>query len=52
MAHGESGDRLAQLLQVEMGIVTAGADPLCCSRLRAARGTDPEKISRLPNLQG
>lgn len=48
-----TGDRLAELLQVPWGIVTAGA---CSSLLHATAGciagTDPEKMQRLPNLEG
>jgi D-glucosaminate-6-phosphate ammonia-lyase len=47
------GDRLAQLLQVEWGIVTAGAaSSLMHATAGCIAGTDPEKIQRLPNLQG
>lgn len=49
----KAGDRLAELLKVEWGIVTAGA-AAALTRATAAClvGTDPEKIQRLPNLAG
>src|SRR5215216_794580 len=47
------GDRLAQLLQVEWGIVTAGAAAaLTHATAGCIAGTDPEKMQRLPNLEG
>src|SRR5215831_5481174 len=47
------GDRLAQLLQVEWGIVTAGAaSSLLFATAGCIAGADPEKIQRLPNLEG
>jgi L-seryl-tRNA(Ser) seleniumtransferase len=47
------GDRLAQLLQVEWGIVTAGAAAsLAHATAGCLAGTDPEKMQRLPDLQG
>lgn len=47
------GDRLAELLQVEWGIVTAGAaSSLMFATAGCIAGTDPEKIQRLPNLEG
>ncbi len=45
--------RLAELLQVEWGIVTAGtAAALTHATAACLIGTDPEKIQRLPNLAG
>jgi len=47
------GDRLAELLQVGWGIVTAGAAAaLTHATAGCLAGTDPEKIQRLPNLVG
>jgi L-seryl-tRNA(Ser) seleniumtransferase len=47
------GDRLAELLHVEWGIVTAGtAAALTLATAGVLAGTDPEKIQRLPNLDG
>src|SRR5689334_23561036 len=47
------GDRLAELLQVDWGIVTAGAaSALKDATAGVIAGTDPEKIQRLPNLEG
>jgi seryl-tRNA(Sec) selenium transferase len=47
------GDRLAELLQVGWGIVTAGAAAaLTHATAGVLAGTDPEKIQRLPNLEG
>src|SRR2546421_5069766 len=47
------GDRLAELLQVGWGIVTAGAAAaLTHATAGCLAGTDPEKIQRLPNLEG
>ena len=45
--------RLAELLQVDWGIVTAGtAAALTHATAACLVGTDPEKIQRLPNLEG
>ena len=45
--------RLAELLQVEWGIVTGGtAAALTHATAGCIVGTDPEKIQRLPNLAG
>ena len=47
------GDRLAELLQAGWGIVTAGsAAALTHATAGCLAGTDPEKIQRLPNLEG
>ena len=47
------GERLAELLQVGWGIVTAGAaSSLMFATAGCLAGTDPEKIQRLPNLAG
>jgi D-glucosaminate-6-phosphate ammonia-lyase len=47
------GDRLAKLLQVEWGIVTAGAAAAATHATAGCiAGTDPEKMQRLPNLDG
>jgi len=47
------GDRLAALLEVDWGIVTAGAaSSLMFATAGCLAGTDPEKIQRLPNLAG
>lgn len=47
------GDRLAQLLQVEWGIVTAGAAAsLTHATAACIAGSDPEKMQRLPNMEG
>ena len=49
----KAGDRLAAMLQVEWGLVTAGtAAALTHATAGVLAGTDPEKIQRLPNLQG
>src|SRR6266478_4823758 len=49
----KAGNRLAELLQVEWGIVTAGtAAALTHATAGILTGTDPEKIQRLPNLDG
>ena len=49
----KAGDRLAELLQVEWGIVTAGTSAaLTHATAGVLAGTDPEKIQRLPNLEG
>ena len=46
-------ERLAQLLQVEWGMVTAGAaSALTHATSACIVGTDPEKMQRLPNLDG
>ena len=47
------GDRLAELLQVDWGIVTAGAAAaLTHATAGCIAGADPEKMQRLPNLDG
>src|SRR6185437_3074409 len=47
------GDRLAELLQVGWGMVTAGAaSSLMFATAGCLAGTDPERIQRLPNLEG
>src|SRR5579883_3100858 len=47
------GERLAQLLQVEWGMVSAGtAASLTHATAACIAGTDPEKMQRLPNLEG
>ncbi len=47
------GERLAQLLQVDWGIVTAGtAAALTHATAACIVGTDPEKMQQLPNLHG
>src|ERR1043165_1433027 len=47
------GDRLAELLQVEWAFVTAGtASGLTHGTAACIAGADPEKIQRLPNLEG
>src|SRR5947209_5046028 len=49
----KAGDRLAELLHVEWGIVTAGtAAALTHATAGVLAGSDPEKIQRLPNLEG
>src|SRR5262249_33426306 len=49
----KAGDRLAAMLQVEWGLVTAGtAAALTHATAGVLAGADPEKIQRLPNLQG
>src|ERR1700730_12332078 len=49
----KAGDRLAGMLQVEWGLVTAGtAAALTHATAGVLAGADPEKIQRLPNLQG
>src|SRR6478672_8312349 len=46
-------ERLASLLQVEWGIVTAGAAAAATHAISGCiAGTDPEKMQRLPNLEG
>ena len=47
------GDRLAELLQVGWGMVTAGAAAaLTTATAGVLAGCDPEKMQRLPNLAG
>jgi D-glucosaminate-6-phosphate ammonia-lyase len=47
------GERLAELLQVEWGMVTAGAAAAATHSIAGCiAGTDPEKMQRLPNLDG
>jgi uncharacterized pyridoxal phosphate-dependent enzyme len=47
------GNRLAELLQVEWGIVTAGAAAaLTHATAGCIAGSDPEKMQRLPDLTG
>ena len=47
------GNRLAELLQVEWGIVTAGAAAaLTHATAGCIAGSDPEKMQRLPDLSG
>ena len=49
----KAGERLAQLLQVEWGMVSAGtAAALTHATAGCIAGTDPEKMQRLPNLEG
>src|SRR5437660_1501355 len=49
----KTGERLAELLHVGWGIVTAGAAAALTHATAAClAGTDPEKIQRLPNLDG
>jgi len=49
----KTGQRLAQLLQVEWGIVTSGAaGALTHGAAACVAGADPEKMQRLPNLEG
>ena len=49
----KAGDRLAELLQVEWALITAGtAAALTHATSGVLAGTDPEKIQRLPNLEG
>src|SRR5215469_17409619 len=49
----KAGERLAGMLQVEWALVTAGtAAALTLGTAGVLAGTDPEKIQRLPNLQG
>ncbi len=46
-------EHLAKLLQVEWGIVTAGAASAATHATAGCiAGTDPEKMQRLPNLEG
>jgi D-glucosaminate-6-phosphate ammonia-lyase len=46
-------ERLSKLLQVEWGIVTAGAAAaMTHATAGCIAGTDPEKMQRLPNLDG
>ena len=47
------GARLAQLTGAEAGFVTAGAAAaLCLSTCAVTAGSDPEKMDRLPHLEG
>jgi D-glucosaminate-6-phosphate ammonia-lyase len=47
------GDRLAELLRVEWGLVTAGAAAALTHATAACiAGADPEKMQRLPDLTG
>src|ERR1043165_2154556 len=49
----KAGDRLAELLQVGWGLITSGtAAALSHATAGCLAGTDPEKIQRLPNLDG
>src|SRR5262245_46742635 len=49
----KAGDRLAELLQVGWGLVTSGtAAALTHATAGCLAGADPEKIQRLPNLDG
>ena len=49
----KAGDRLAELLQVQWALVTAGtAAALTHATAGVLAGCDPEKIQRLPNLEG
>jgi L-seryl-tRNA(Ser) seleniumtransferase len=49
----KAGDRLSGMLQVDWALVTAGtAAALTHATAGVLAGTDPEKIQRLPNLQG
>lgn len=49
----KAGDRLAELLKVEWAFVTAGTSAaLTHATAGVLAGTDPEKIQRLPNLEG
>jgi L-seryl-tRNA(Ser) seleniumtransferase len=49
----KAGDHLAELLQVEWAMVTAGAaSSLMFATAGCIAGTDPEKMQRLPNLDG
>jgi L-seryl-tRNA(Ser) seleniumtransferase len=49
----KAGDRLAELLQVEWGFMTAGTSAaLTHATAGVLAGTDPEKIQRLPKLEG
>src|SRR5262249_42178499 len=49
----KAGDRLAELLQVGWGLITSGtAAALTHATAGCLAGTDPEKIQRLPNLDG
>src|SRR2546423_9749502 len=49
----KAGDRLAELLQVEWGMVTAGAAPLLVLPTPGAiAGTAPAKMQRPPHLEG
>src|SRR5579884_2973492 len=49
----KAGAHLAELLQVDWAIVTAGTSAALTHATAAClAGTDPEKIQRLPNLEG
>ena len=49
----KAGSRIAQLLQTEGALVTAGTSAaLTHATAGVLAGTDPEKIQRLPNLEG
>lgn len=49
----KAGARLAELLKVEWGLVTSGAAAaLSHATAACVAGSDPEKMQRLPNLQG
>src|SRR5204863_2710751 len=49
----KAGDRLAELLQVGWGLITSGtAAALSHATAGCLAGADPEKIQRLPNLDG
>ena len=49
----KAGDRLAELLQVGWGLITSGtAAALTHATAGCLAGADPEKIQRLPNLDG
>jgi L-seryl-tRNA(Ser) seleniumtransferase len=49
----KAGDRLAELLRVGWGLITSGtAAALTHATAGCLTGTDPEKIQRLPNLEG
>ena len=49
----KAGERLAELLKVEWGMVTSGAAAALTHATAACIvGSDPEKMQRLPNLQG
>ena len=47
------GERIAQLLSVESGMVTSGgAGSILLATAACVTGADPEKIRRIPNLEG
>ena len=49
----KAGDRIAELLQVGWGLITSGtAAALTHATAGCLAGADPEKIQRLPNLDG